>query len=216
MFLLIASRRHVRCPLRKDIWILCLRPGDGDWGVGSHERGSAPERHVSPSVGFVNVMSPLVGFVEPIRNSPPDVRTENRGQKKAKRTRPTSISACATIFSTTPGGAPLFPRVPLFPKFRYLNRSPPSCPGCPERSYNTVPQAATNFLLVIFLYAVFCHCALVDKCTDNRTSFSKSVHSNPIFCSPCSLKMTIWLKSFLHYNFFLKLLFAFGKIKSSF
>ncbi len=28
---------------------------------------------------------------------------------------------------------------------------------CPERSYNTVPQAATNFLLVIFLYAVFCH-----------------------------------------------------------
>ncbi len=26
-----------------------------------------PERYVSPSVGFVNVMSPLVGFVEPIR-----------------------------------------------------------------------------------------------------------------------------------------------------
>ncbi len=26
-----------------------------------------PERYVSPSVGFFNVMSPLVGFVEPIR-----------------------------------------------------------------------------------------------------------------------------------------------------
>ncbi len=37
-------------------------------------------------MGFVNVMSPLEGFVEPIRNSPPDVRTENRGvQTKQKK-----------------------------------------------------------------------------------------------------------------------------------
>ncbi len=32
-----------------------------------------PERYVFPSVGFVNVISPLVGFVEPIRNTLPDL-----------------------------------------------------------------------------------------------------------------------------------------------
>ncbi len=44
-----------------------------------------PERHVSPSVGFVNVMSSLVGFVEPIRNTPPDLGRRTGEFKPSKK-----------------------------------------------------------------------------------------------------------------------------------
>ncbi len=47
-----------------------------------------PERYVSPSVGFVNVMSPLVGFVEPIRNTPPDLGRRTGEFKPSKCTNP--------------------------------------------------------------------------------------------------------------------------------
>ncbi len=44
-----------------------------------------PERYVSPSVRFVNVMSPLAGFVEPIRNTPPDLGRRTRDFKPSKK-----------------------------------------------------------------------------------------------------------------------------------
>ncbi len=47
-----------------------------------------PERYVSLSVGFVNVMSPLMGFVEPIRNSPPDLGRRTGEFKPSKDTNP--------------------------------------------------------------------------------------------------------------------------------
>ncbi len=51
-----------------------------------------PERHVSPSVGFVPVMSPVMGFLEPIRNTPLDVRMEIWGvQAKQKKSIPRRI-----------------------------------------------------------------------------------------------------------------------------
>ncbi len=43
-----------------------------------------PERYV-PSVGFVNVMSPLVGFVEPIRYTPPDLGRRTGEFKPSKK-----------------------------------------------------------------------------------------------------------------------------------
>ncbi len=52
-------RRHVGCPLSKDIWILCLHPG-GEWDLSC----GFPGMWFGPS----NVMSPLMGFVKPIRN----------------------------------------------------------------------------------------------------------------------------------------------------
>ncbi len=47
-----------------------------------------PERYVSPSVGFVSVMSPLVGFVEPIRNTLPDLGRRTGEFKTSKGTNP--------------------------------------------------------------------------------------------------------------------------------
>ncbi len=48
----------------------------------------SPEPYVSPSVGFVNVMSPLVGFVEPIRSTPPDLGRRTGEFKPSKGTNP--------------------------------------------------------------------------------------------------------------------------------
>ncbi len=44
-----------------------------------------PQRYVSPSVGLADVMSPLVGLVEPIRNSSPDVRWRTGKFKRSKK-----------------------------------------------------------------------------------------------------------------------------------
>ncbi len=59
--------------------------------MGSDERGSAPEHYASLSVGLVNVMSPLVGFIEPIRNIPHLEDGEPRSSNQAKKERKKAI-----------------------------------------------------------------------------------------------------------------------------